>query len=87
MTSRNLLPVALFSAALACAGTAFADTKAASSAKGTGTAQNHHCKQADGSMDMSKTRKACLADKGTWFKDASAGAAASAPAASAAGKK
>jgi hypothetical protein len=89
MTSTNLLRVALFSAALACGTTAFAATKDAASApaKGTGTAQNHHCKQADGSMDMTKTRKACLADKGTWAKDAAPGAAAAAPAAPAAPKK
>ncbi len=87
MTSTNLLRVALVSAALACSTAAFAQAKDAAPAKGTGTHQTHHCKQADGSMDMTKTKKACLADKGAWFKDASAGAAASAPAASAAGKK
>ena len=80
MTSRNLLRIALVSAALACGATAFADTKAAAPAKGTGTAQNHHCKQADGTMDMGKTKKACLAGKGTWLKDAPAAGAASAPA-------
>ena len=84
MTSTNLLRVALVSAALASATMAFAaDTKAAASApaKGTGTPQTHHCKQSDGTMDMGKTRKACLADKGTWAKDAAA------PAASTAAKK
>jgi hypothetical protein len=80
MTSRNLLRTALVSAALACSTMAFADTKAAAPAKATGTHQTHHCKQSDGSMDMGKTKKACLADKGTWLKDAQAGAAASAPA-------
>jgi hypothetical protein len=37
-------------------------------------------------MDMGKTKKACLAEKGTWFKDGAA-AAAPAPMASAAAKK
>jgi hypothetical protein len=37
-------------------------------------------------MDMSKTKKACMADKGTWLKD-DAAATAPAPAASAAPKK
>lgn len=87
MTSRNLLRIALVSAVLACATTAFAQTKDAAPAKGAGTRQNHHCKQSDGSMDMSKTKKACLADKGTWFKDAQPAGAAAAPAASAAPKK
>ena len=85
MTSVNLLRIALVSASLACATTAFADTAASAPAKGTGTHQTHHCKQADGSMDMTKTKKACLADKGTWAKDAAASAAA--PAASPAAKK
>ena len=84
MTSKNLLRVALVSASLACGTVAFAQTPASAPAKGTGTRQNHHCKQADGTMDPSKTKKACLADKGTWLKD---GAAAPAPAASAAPKK
>ena len=84
MTSKNLLRIAFVSAALACTTTAFAQAPA-SAAKGTGTRQNHHCKQADGTMDMGKTRKACLADKGTWLKDG--GAAAPAPAASAATSK
>ena len=86
MISRNLLRIALVSAALAGGTPAFAAAKdAASAAKGTGTPQTHHCKQADGSMDMGKTRKACLAAKGTWLKDAAA--TAPAPAASAAPKK
>jgi hypothetical protein len=80
MTSKNLLRIALVSAALICSTVAFAQTAASAPAKGTGTRQNHHCKQADGTMDMSKTKKACLADKGTWLKD---GAAATAPAAAA----
>ena len=86
MTSKNLLRTALVSAALASCSLAFAATPASAPAKG-GSPQTHHCKQADGSMDMTKTRKACLADKGTWAKDAMAGAAAPAPAASAAAKK
>jgi hypothetical protein len=85
MTSTNLLRIALVSASLACGTMAFAQTPASAPAKGTGTRQNHHCKQADGTMDMGKTKKACLADKGTWLKDAPA--AAPAPAASAATKK
>jgi hypothetical protein len=93
MTSKNLLRIALVSAVLASGTLAFAGTKDAAPAKGT--RQNHHCKLADGSMDMSKTKKACLADKGTWLKDAKPADAASAaapvpapaPAASAAPKK
>ena len=84
MTSSNLLRIALVSASFACCTMAFAQTPASAPAKRTGTPQNHHCKQADGSMDMSKTKKACLADKGTWLKD---GATTAAPAASAAPKK
>ena len=76
----NLLRTALVSAALASCSLAFAATPASAPAKGTGTPQNHHCKQADGSMDMTKTKKACLAAKGTWAKDAAA--AAPTPAAS-----
>jgi hypothetical protein len=89
MTFKNLLRTALVSSALACGAMTLAVAKDATPAKGTGTHQNHHCKQADGTMDMSKTRKACLADKGTWLKDAqpAAGASAPAPAASAAAKK
>jgi hypothetical protein len=89
MTSKNLLRIALVSAALACSNMAFAETKDAAPAKGAGTRQTHHCKQSDGTMDMGKTKKACLADKGTWLKDAppAAAAAAPAPAASAAPKK
>lgn len=77
MTSKTLISIALVSAALAASSTAFAG----------GSHQTHHCKQADGSMDMAKTKKACLADKGTWVKDAAASAPAAAPAASAAPKK
>ena len=83
MTSTNLLRIALVSASLVCGTMAFAQTPASAPAKGTGTRQNHHCKQADGTMDMGKTKKACMADKGTWLKDA----AAPAPAASEATKK
>ncbi len=75
----NLLRTALVSAALAGCSLAFAATPASAPAKG-GTPQTHHCKQADGTMDMTKTKKACLAAKGTWAKDATA--AAPAPAAS-----
>ena len=85
MTPKNLLRIALISAALASGTMAFADTKDAVPAKGTGTRQTHHCKLSDGSMDMGKTRKACLAAKGTWLKDAAASAPA--PTASAAPKK
>jgi len=53
-----------------------------SAANAGGTPQTHHCKQQDGTMDMKKTKKQCLAASGTWAKDASAPAApaASAPA-------
>jgi len=55
-------------------------------AAGTAPVQNHHCKLADGSMDMKKTHKECTAAKGKWVKDeASPGATRpSAPAPSAA---
>ncbi|TXI90138.1 MAG: hypothetical protein E6Q40_01335 [Cupriavidus sp.] len=46
-----------------------------------GTPQTHHCKQQDGSMDMKKTKKQCLAGKGTWAKDADTSATPAAPAA------
>ena len=84
MNSRNLFRTALVAASLTCGTAAFAATAASAPAKGTGTHQTHHCKLADGSMDMGKTKKACLADKGTWAKD---DASAAAPAASAASKK
>jgi hypothetical protein len=86
MTSKNLLRIALVSVSLACGTMAFAATPASAPAKGTGTRQNHHCKQSDGTMDMSKTKKACMADKGTWLKDAAA-TTAPATAASAAPRK
>ena len=86
MNSKNLLRIALVSASFACGTMAFAARPASAPGKGTGTRQNHHCKQADGSMDTSKTKKACMADKGTWLKD-DAAAAAPVPAASAAAKK
>ena len=86
MTSRKLLRTALISAAFACGAAAFAATPASAPAKGTGTPQNHHCKQSDGTMDLSKTKKACLADKGTWFKDGGV-ATAPTPAASALSRK
>ena len=81
MISRNLLRVALVSASFACGTMAFAGTAASAPAKGGHTHQNHHCKQADGSMDMGKTKKACLADKGAWVKDAASAPAASGSAA------
>ncbi len=37
-------------------------------AKG-GSPQTHHCKMADGTMDMAKTKAQCKAAKGTWSKD------------------
>jgi hypothetical protein len=86
MISKNLLHIALVSASLACGTMAFAETPASAPAKGAGTRQNHHCKQSDGTMDMGKTKKACMADKGTWLKDGAA-ATAPAPAASAVTKK
>ena len=87
MISSRLVRFAVVSAALAGSlSTASAASAAASAASGaaparhTGTRQTHHCKMADGTMDMTKTHKACLADKGTWVKDAaSAPAAASMP--------
>ena len=85
MTFENhLFRIALVSTSLACGTMAFAATSASAPAKGTGTRQTHHCKQADGTIDMNKTRKACLAGKGTWAKD---DASAATPAASAAPKK
>lgn len=86
MTCNNLLRIALVSALLACGTMAFADAPASAPAKGTGTRQSHHCKQSDGTMDMNKTKKACMADKGTWLKD-DAAATTPAPAASVAPKK
>ncbi len=83
MISRNLLRIALVCASVSVAATAFAGA-ASGAAKGSGTPQNHHCQQADGTMDMGKTKKACLADKGKWVKDAASAPAASA---SAGGKK
>ncbi len=78
MISTNLIRIALVSASLACGSAAFAADAASApaKAKGKGSTQTHHCKQADGSMDMTKTKKACLADKGTWAKDAAAAPAA-----------
>ncbi|MBV8503465.1 MAG: hypothetical protein JO006_17330 [Paucibacter sp.] len=85
MTSKNLLRIALASVALAGSSMAFAaDAPAAAPAK-PAKHQNHHCKKADGTMDMDKTHKACVAEKGKWVKDAPAADAA--PAASAAPKK
>ncbi len=79
MISTNLIRVALVSASLACGSAAFAADAASAPAKAKGgSKQTHHCKLADGSMDMTKTKKACLADKGTWAKDAAAAPAAAA---------
>lgn len=86
MNSERLFRIALVCASLAWGTVAWAATPASAPGKGTGTPQTHHCKKSDGSMDMSKTKKACLAEKGTWLKD-SASASAPAPAASAAPKK
>jgi hypothetical protein len=87
MISKNIIRIALVAASFACGSMAFAETKAAPQAKGAGTPQNHHCKQSDGTMDMGKTKKACLAAKGSWLKDAQSITATAAPAASAASKK
>jgi hypothetical protein len=69
---------------VACVGTVLAVSSGAVYAGGT--AQNHHCKLQDGSMDMKKTKKECKAAKGTWAKDAAAPAAPAAPAAAPAPK-
>lgn len=42
--------------------------------------QNHHCKLADGSMDMKKTHKECTKAKGKWVKDGATAPAAATPA-------
>jgi hypothetical protein len=65
MTLTNMLRIASFSLVLAGGGAAFAKG-------GAPTPQTHHCKLGDGSMDMKKTKKECLAAKGTWAKDADA---------------
>jgi hypothetical protein len=44
-----------------------------------GAVQTHHCKLADGSMDMKKSHKECTAAKGTWAKDAPADASKTPP--------
>jgi hypothetical protein len=59
MSRSKLLRITLLVAAMAGPGTAFAD----------GTPQTHHCKLADGTMDMKKTHKECTAAKGTWAQD------------------
>ena len=56
--SSKLFRVVMFAAALGGSGAAYA-----------GSAQTHHCKMPDGTMDMKKTRKQCTAAKGTWQKD------------------
>ncbi len=60
-------------------GLMLAVSSGAALAKGHATAQNHHCKLADGSMDMAKTKKQCLTAKGEWAKDGAAAASAPAP--------
>lgn len=77
MNFRNMLRVASIGAILAV-------SSGAAHATAQGTPQTHHCKQQDGTMDMKKTHKQCLAAKGTWAKDAGAAAAPAAPAAPAA---
>ena len=74
MNFKNLLRVA-------AVGVILAVSSGAADAKNQGTPQTHHCKQQDGTMDMKKTKKQCLAASGTWAKDASDAAAAPAPAA------
>ena len=80
MNFKNVLRVAAI-------GVIFAVSSGAADAKNQGTPQTHHCKQQDGTMDLKKTKKQCLAASGTWVKDAGAAAApaaAPAPAAAAA---
>lgn len=78
MNFTNMLRVAFIGAILAV-------SSGAAYAKAQGTPQTHHCKLQDGSMDMKKTKKQCLAATGTWAKDVAAPAtpAAAAPAATA----
>jgi hypothetical protein len=71
----NQVRVAVLAALLAFTGVAMAKS-----------AQTHHCKMPDGTMDMSKTHKACTAAKGTWAKDADAAKDASKDAAKDAAK-
>ena len=61
---------------VAAVGVILAVSSGAADAKNQGTPQTHHCKQQDGTMDMKKTKKQCLAASGTWAKDADAAAAA-----------
>lgn len=68
---------------VAAVGVILAVSSGAAYAKNQGTPQTHHCKQQDGTMDLKKTKKQCLAASGTWAKDADA-TAAPAPAAAAA---
>ncbi|MDB5974702.1 MAG: hypothetical protein JWR07_1462 [Nevskia sp.] len=68
---------------VASIGIILAVSSGAAYAKNQGTPQTHHCKQQDGTMDLKKTKKQCLAASGTWAKDASDAAAAPAPAAAA----
>jgi hypothetical protein len=72
MTASKWSQVALLAALLGSSGAALAKDP---------TPQTHHCKLADGSMDMKKTHKECTAAKGTWAKDAPAATPPKAPAA------
>jgi hypothetical protein len=67
MTSSKWSQVAVLAALLGSSGVALAKEPA--------HPQTHHCKLADGSMDMKKTHKQCTAAKGTWAKDAPAATA------------
>jgi|GEM_PF-1083566 len=64
--------IAVFSGSLAFADKALV-TKTAP------PAQNHHCRLADGTMDVKKTHAQCTNAKGTWAKDAAAAAKTDAP--------
>ena len=75
MNIKNMLGAASLGLVLALSGGA---------AYAKGTPQNHHCKLADGTTDAGKTKKQCLAAKGTWAKDAADAQAAPAAAAPAA---
>ena len=71
MKLKNLLQAASLGLVLAVGGVAHAG----------GTPQTHHCKLADGTTDAGKTKKQCLAAKGTWAKDTAAAKAPATPAA------
>lgn len=67
MTASKWSQVAVLAALMASSGVALAKEQM--------HPQTHHCKLADGSMDMKKTHKQCTTAKGTWAKDAAAPAA------------